>query len=67
MPFLEDVEEVVSPNSWAFGELEVHEMPSTSRVDSQMIHLPSLEVSLLHVIFDLNKVLITTRVNKTRY
>jgi hypothetical protein len=32
-----------------------------------MIHLPSLEVSLLHVIFDLNKVLVATHFNKVRY
>ncbi len=67
MPFLEEVEEVVSLNSWAFSELEVHEMPSTSRVDSQMIHMPLLEVSLLHVIFDLNEVLLVTCFNKARY
>ncbi len=67
MPFLEEVEEVASPNLWAFGELEVHEMPLTSRVDSQMLRLPSLEVSPLHVIFDLNKVFIATHFNRARY
>jgi len=67
VPVLKEVEEVVSENLWAFDELKVHEMPSTSRVDSQMIHLPLLEVSALHVIFNLNKVFIATPFNKARY
>ncbi len=67
MPFLEEVEEVVSLNSWAFGKLEVHEMPLISRMDSQMIHLPSLEVNPLHVIFNINEVLVATRFNKAKY
>jgi hypothetical protein len=46
-----------SSNSHAFKELELHEMPSTSRVDS-MPCLPSLHVSLFHLIFNMNGVFV---------
>ncbi len=49
------------------GEQKLHEMPSTLGVDSPMPCLPSLEVSPLHVIFDLNGVLVTTCFDRGRY
>jgi len=40
--------------------IDLDENLSILGVDIEMFHLPMVEVSLFHVIFDLNKVLITT-------
>ncbi len=55
-----------SSNSRTFKELELHEMPSTSGVDS-MPCLPSPKVILFHVIFNLNRVFIIACFNRTGY
>jgi hypothetical protein len=52
--------EVELPNSRTFGEHELHEMPSTLGVHSPMPHSPSPKVNPLHVIFNLNKILVTS-------
>jgi hypothetical protein len=55
---------VDSPNSCVAFEIGLDEIPSTSGFDSIMFHLPTTKVSPFHVIFNLNKILITTCFNK---
>ncbi len=64
MSFSKETKELELPNSWTFGELELHEMPLTLGMDSPMPHSPSLEVSPLHVIFYLNGVFVATCFNR---
>ncbi len=45
-----------SSNSHVVGELRLDEMPLISGVDSLVPRSPPLEVSLFHVIFNLNKI-----------
>jgi hypothetical protein len=65
--FFEEVEEVESSNSHVVGELRLDEMPLISGVDSLVPRSPPLEVSLFHVIFNLNKILVATHFNKGKY
>jgi len=51
--FPKEAKEMESPNSCAFVELRMDEMPSTLGVDSPVLHLPVVKVSPFHVIFDL--------------
>ncbi len=64
--FPKEAKEMELSNSWAFKELKLHEMPSTSRVDS-MPCLPSPKVSLIHVIFNPNGVFVVACFNRVRY
>ncbi len=56
-----------SPNSCAFIELKMDEMPSTLGVDSLVFRSLVMEVSPFHVIFYLNGVLVTTHFSKGGY
>ncbi len=58
------VEDMELPNSRAIVAISLDEIPSTLNVDSKVPHLPMVEVSPFHVIFNLNKILITTCFNK---
>jgi len=55
------------PNSCTIVELGLDEIPLTSGGDSPMFHSPTIEVSPFHVIFNLNKILITTCFEKCGY
>jgi hypothetical protein len=57
MPKVEDAKSLVS---CVVVVNDLDETLSILGVDIEMFHLPMVEVSLFHVIFDLNKVLITT-------
>jgi hypothetical protein len=57
MPKVEDAKSLIS---CVVVVIDVDETLSILGVDIEMFHLPMVEVSLLHVIFDLNKVLIAT-------
>jgi hypothetical protein len=65
--FPEEAEEVESPNSHVIVELGLDEIPLTLGIDSLMPHSPSLKVSPFHVIFNPNRIMITTRFNKGGY
>jgi hypothetical protein len=65
--FLEVLKDVESPNSQSFSEQKMHEMPSISGIDSQVLHSPSLKVNALHVIFYLNGVSISTCYNRGKH
>ncbi len=52
------------PNSRAIVVIDLDEIPLTSNVDSEVPHSPMAEVSPFHVIFNLNKILITTCYDK---
>ncbi len=54
------VEDAKSPVSRVVVAIDLDETPLILGVDIEMLHLPMVEVSLFHVIFDLNKVLIAT-------
>jgi len=54
------VEDVESPNSCAIVKVDLDDIPSTTSFDSKMLCSCAMEVSPCHVIFDLNKVVITT-------
>jgi hypothetical protein len=53
-----------SPNSHEVVAIGLDEIPSTLGVDAKMPRLPTVEVNLLHTIFDLNGVLIVTHFNR---
>ncbi len=61
MPQVEDME---SPNSHEVVVIGLDEIPLTSGVDVEMPRLPTAEVNLFHMIFDLNGVLIVTHINR---
>jgi hypothetical protein len=61
------VEDVELPNSCAIVELSLGEIPLTSSGDSQVLCLLATKVNPFHLIFDLNKVLITTHFDKSTY
>jgi hypothetical protein len=52
------VEELESPNSRSLSEQKLHEVSSISRINFPMSCLPSLKASPLHVIYNLNGVLL---------
>ncbi len=51
----------------SFNEQEFHEMPSSSKMDSQVLCLHLPKVCPLHVIFYLNAVLSTTHIDRGGY
>lgn len=61
MPQPKDME---SPNTCVIVAIGLDEIPSTSSVDAKMPHSLMVEMNLFHVIFNLNKVLITTHFNR---
>jgi hypothetical protein len=61
---MHQVEDVELPNSHKVVEVGLDEIPSTLGVDSEVLHFPLVEVKPIHVIFDLNGVLIATRFDK---
>ncbi len=65
--FLEEAKKVELPNSRTFVELGMDEMPSISKVDSLVPCSPTAEVNRFHVIFNLNKILVTTYFDKDIY
>jgi hypothetical protein len=58
------MEKVESPNSRAVVEVSLDEIPSTSSVDSLVLHSHVEEVNPFHVIFNLNEGCITTCFDK---
>jgi hypothetical protein len=58
------VENVESPNSRTVVVVDFDEIFLISGVDSEVPCLPMVEVSPLHVIFNLNGVMITTHFDK---
>lgn len=56
-----------SPNSRSLSEQKFHEVPSTSRINFPMSHSPSSKLSPLHVIYNLNGVLVATCFNRGKY
>jgi hypothetical protein len=59
--------DVELPNSHVVVVVGSYEIPSTSSVDYEVPHLLTTEVNLFHVIFDLNKFLITKHSNKSAH
>jgi len=57
-------EDMESLNSHEVVAIGLDEIPSTLGVDAEMLRLPMAEVNLLHMIFDLNEVLIVTHFNR---
>jgi hypothetical protein len=67
MSFLEEVEDVESPNSSAIIQVGLDEIPSISGGDSLVLCSHTMEVNPFHVIFNLIGILITTCFNKGGY
>ncbi len=61
--FVEVMEDVEFSTSRPLNIEKEDEMPSISghRIDSKVIHLLALKVNRLHVIFDLNRIFVETR------
>jgi hypothetical protein len=64
VPFLEEAKDRELPNSRTVVEVGLDEIPLTSSVNSEELHSSMMKVNAFHVIFDLNRVLITTCFNK---